>query len=197
MKTFKYLSVAVALTLVLTACGQQEAAADDTANNDTKDVVDTMAETPEENADPTPEPTPEPTPTPTPDPTPTPNPTPTPAPTPTPSPTPSPTPTPTPDPVPTPAPEPQVRTINMTARRFEFSPSTISVNKGDTVKIVVKSEDVAHGINVPAFGINKSFKEGETVSLTFVADKTGTFPFLCSVFCGSGHGGMRGEIVVK
>src|SRR5262249_26158146 len=38
------------------------------------------------------------------------------------------------------------RVIAISARRFEFSPSTITLKKGETVKLVVTSEDVTHGL---------------------------------------------------
>jgi len=30
----------------------------------------------------------------------------------------------------------------------------------------------------------------------FTPDRAGTFPFLCDIFCGEGHEGMSGKIVV-
>ena len=38
------------------------------------------------------------------------------------------------------------RAIVITAKRFEFVPSTITLKKGETVKLVVTSEDVTHGL---------------------------------------------------
>jgi cytochrome c oxidase subunit 2 len=35
------------------------------------------------------------------------------------------------------------------------------------------------------------------VTVEFVADKAGTFTFSCSVYCGKGHRGMKGELVVS
>jgi cytochrome c oxidase subunit II len=89
-----------------------------------------------------------------------------------------------------------VKEVTMTAKKWEFTPSMIEVNKGDTLKLTVTSIDVTHGLSLPAFGINENLVSGENVVIEFVADKTGTFPFTCSVFCGSGHGTMTGEIIV-
>ena len=41
-----------------------------------------------------------------------------------------------------------VREFQITAERFQFSPSTIEVNQGDTVRLVVRSVDVAHGFRI-------------------------------------------------
>lgn len=38
---------------------------------------------------------------------------------------------------------------------------------------------------------------GEENAVEFVADKSGTFPFYCNVFCGGGHKEMQGKLIVK
>lgn len=38
--------------------------------------------------------------------------------------------------------------IHMTARRFEFDPRTITVQKGQPAKLVITSEDVDHGFAI-------------------------------------------------
>lgn len=98
---------------------------------------------------------------------------------------------------PAPTPAPAVKTISMTAKMWDFSPSTITVNKGDAVKLSIKSIDVDHGFFLPDFGVNTFLKPGMTTSASFTADKTGTFSFSCNVSCGSGHGSMRGTLIVK
>jgi cytochrome c oxidase subunit II len=90
-----------------------------------------------------------------------------------------------------------VKEFAVSATKFDFTPSTITVNEGDTVKLSVTSEDVDHGIAISAFGVSEQVPVGETVEIEFVADKAGTYPFFCSVFCGSGHGAMKGTLVVQ
>ena len=91
----------------------------------------------------------------------------------------------------------ETKIFEVAAKQWEFIPSTINVKEGDNVKLIVTSTDVGHGVSIPAFGVQKNFGAGETVEIEFVADKKGTFPFTCSVYCGSGHSGMTGEIVVE
>lgn len=91
----------------------------------------------------------------------------------------------------------EVKEFNMTAKKWEFSPGTITVNKGDTVKLHIESTDVAHGFGLPAFSVNERLEPGETVDVEFVADKTGIFTFSCTVSCGSGHSGMKGQLIVE
>lgn len=90
-----------------------------------------------------------------------------------------------------------VKEFTMTVRQWEFEPSEIIVNKGDTVKLHITSEDVKHGFGLPEFGVNVDLEPGETVDVEFVAGETGTFPFACTVVCGSGHIGMEGQVIVE
>lgn len=89
------------------------------------------------------------------------------------------------------------KTVNITAKQWEFSPSTVTVKKGTTVQLVITSEDVTHGFSLSAFGVNEQLKAGETTTVEFVADTVGTFSFFCNIFCGSGHSGMSGTLVVE
>ena len=91
----------------------------------------------------------------------------------------------------------EVKEFTMTAKQWEFIPGTITVNKGDTVKLTITSTDVAHGFNLPEFEVSERLDVGTPVEVEFVADKTGTFTFSCSVPCGSGHGGMKGTLIVE
>jgi cytochrome c oxidase subunit II len=90
-----------------------------------------------------------------------------------------------------------VKSFEVTARNWEFTPEMITVNKGDTVKLSITSEDVDHGFTIPAFDVNERLTPGNTVDVEFVADQTGSFPFICSVYCGSGHKAMKGTLLVK
>ena len=91
----------------------------------------------------------------------------------------------------------EVKEFRMTAKQFAFEPSTIEVNKGDKVRLIVTSVDVPHGIAITEYGINKRLDPGQPVTIEFIADKQGTFTAFCSVVCGSGHKGMKGKIIVR
>ncbi len=91
----------------------------------------------------------------------------------------------------------EIKEFEMTVKQWEFTPSIITVNKGDTVELHITSIDVAHGFALPDFGISERLEPGEDVHVEFIADKTGTFSFWCDVLCGSGHGSMRGQLIVE
>lgn len=95
----------------------------------------------------------------------------------------------------TPSPAP-VKEFAVTAKNWEFDPGTITVHKGDTVRLVITSVDVAHGFALNDFNVSVNLPPGETKIVEFVADTVGTYTFFCNVFCGEGHRGMRGSFVV-
>jgi len=75
----------------------------------------------------------------------------------------------------------------------------IEVSKGDQVVIKLRSADVTHGFSLKAFGIYiaKGIQPGKTVYVSFKADKSGTFSFMCNVFCGDIHQHMEGTLIVR
>lgn len=89
------------------------------------------------------------------------------------------------------------REIQMTAKKFEFTPSVITAEKSEHVKLTITALDRDHGFALPAFRIRQRLPKGVPTTIEFDADKAGTFPFHCSVFCGIGHHHMRGTLVVK
>jgi len=90
----------------------------------------------------------------------------------------------------------EVKSFNMIAKRFVFEPNEIIVQKGDKVRLTITSIDTTHGFAISEYGININIISGETITKEFIADKKGQFNFVCSVFCGSGHGEMKGRLIV-
>jgi len=88
------------------------------------------------------------------------------------------------------------RTIAITAKRFEFSPATITLKKGETVKLVVTSEDVTHGLLLRKLKIDLDLPAGQAQTVMVTPQEAGTFAAICHHFCGSGHGGMKLRVVV-
>ena len=91
----------------------------------------------------------------------------------------------------------ETKEFDIIAKQWNFSPSTITVNEGDNVILNIESIDVTHGFVLSSFGVSEQLVSGNTVKIEFVADKKGTFSFFCNVFCGSGHIGMKGTLVVQ
>jgi cytochrome c oxidase subunit 2 len=88
--------------------------------------------------------------------------------------------------------------IEIIARRFEFEPSKIEVTEGDHVRLIVRSGDGVHGIEIKKFKVSRVVpRGGENVTIDFIASAPGTFPILCSEHCGEGHEEMTGTLVVR
>jgi cytochrome c oxidase subunit 2 len=88
------------------------------------------------------------------------------------------------------------RVINVVAKRFTFEPARIEVAEGDRVKLIVKSADGVHGLEVKKFKFHKKVPRGGEITIEFVASAAGEFPILCSEYCGEGHDDMKGMLVV-
>lgn len=95
----------------------------------------------------------------------------------------------------------ETREFTLVNIEFEGSkiwvPSTLVVNKGDTVKIKlinnVKSDPNVHGFAIPAYNVAEVVTRGEPKEVTFTADKAGIFPTNCQLH--PAHVG--GELVVQ
>lgn len=87
--------------------------------------------------------------------------------------------------------------ICMTAKRYEYTPDVVRVKQGTHVILEIESLDATHGFKIDQYGINVTIPEKEKVTVEFYARESGTYPFKCSHFCGVGHFGMNGKIVVE
>ncbi len=90
-----------------------------------------------------------------------------------------------------------VKEFTVTGSNFAFAPNTISVKKGDTVKITFKNADGMHDFKIDEFGVaTNKISGGQSDVVSFVADKSGSFEFYCSI--GKHRAlGMKGTLVVK
>jgi cytochrome c oxidase subunit 2 len=82
------------------------------------------------------------------------------------------------------------KTIEIHAHRFAFSPSEITVKKGETVRLKLISDDVPHSLLIKDLGINQVMTKGKPAQVTFTPQQAGDFQGQCGHFCGAGHGKM-------
>jgi cytochrome c oxidase subunit 2 len=92
--------------------------------------------------------------------------------------------------VPVAAAQEAARTIEIHAKRFSFVPAEITVKKGETVKLVITSDDVEHALVIPGLHVNAKVKKGQPAEVTITPDKVGDFDGKCGHFCGTGHASM-------
>ncbi len=89
------------------------------------------------------------------------------------------------------------KTFTVSGSNFSFDLKTIEVNKGDRVKIVFKNTVGKHDWRIDEFNAStKVIGAGEEETIQFLANKSGSFEYYCSV--GSHRAmGMKGTLVVK
>ena len=108
----------------------------------------------------------------------------------------------------------EVKVIEMTAKKYEYSQSEIRVKKGTRVQLKIRATDRTHGFKIAIYpeGSGNSgdpglkfdppqdtwrLEENQETVIEFVAQKAGSYPFKCTVFCGMGHKGMKGVLIVE
>ena len=90
-----------------------------------------------------------------------------------------------------------VKEFTVVGSSFAFSPSTISVNKGDKVRIIYKNSGGFHDFKIDEFNVaTKKINSGEQDIVEFIANKAGSFPYYCSVGTHRAMG-MVGTLTVK
>jgi cytochrome c oxidase subunit II len=106
------------------------------------------------------------------------------------------------------------RVIEVSAKKYEFSPAEIRVKKGERVELKVHSVDDTHGIKINVYpegakdkampGLvfdhpetNGKVEKNVDQVLDFVAAEPGTYDFKCAKLCGMGHGRMQGKLIIE
>ena len=94
------------------------------------------------------------------------------------------------------APEPRV--IEVVARRFAFEPAEIEAVVGERLRLLVRSADGVHGLEIKKLNVKKEIPRGaKPVTIEFTAREEGRFPILCSEYCGDEHDAMTGMLIVR
>ena len=86
--------------------------------------------------------------------------------------------------------------IKITAKRFDYTPGKLTLKKGEPVILEFRTADVLMGFNVPELQVRADIIPDKVTRVRFVPDKTGTFTFLCDIFCGTEHERMQGTVTI-
>jgi heme/copper-type cytochrome/quinol oxidase subunit 2 len=108
-----------------------------------------------------------------------------------------------------------IQVIQMTAKKYGYSPSPVHVKRGTKVQLKITAIDRDHGFTIapvpegadPTKTVGLEFttpqpkdswklKKGKETTIEFVAQRAGSYEFRCSVACGLGHGHMKGQLIV-
>ena len=91
--------------------------------------------------------------------------------------------------------------VNMVALRSHYEPEHVVVKKGDhltwTITNVERTRDATHGFCISGYNVEASIEPGETVTMDFVAEREGVFPYYCLEFCSALHLEMAGYFIVE
>lgn len=90
-----------------------------------------------------------------------------------------------------------LKVIPITAHQWAYEPAQITLQVNEPVIFELTSADVHHGFNLPDFGVRADVIPGQKARVKVTPDKPGTFAFFCDYYCGTGHEGMQGEVVVE
>ena len=106
-----------------------------------------------------------------------------------------------------------VQVIEMTARKYEFSPSPVHVKLGMKIELKITALDRDHGFTIVRDPVGEDtsphpglvfrspsdgwkLTRGKETIIELVARVPGTYEFNCSLVCGLHHGRMKGRLVV-
>lgn len=86
----------------------------------------------------------------------------------------------------------------MLAARYTFYPELV-VKAGQEVKLWISSVDALHGFSIVGGGqnINLQIAPEHAYGATFTPDEPGEYLIVCNEYCGLGHQGMKGRIIVE
>ena len=111
-------------------------------------------------------------------------------------------------------PEAPVFVFEMTAQKYDYTPDIVRVKPGTRVQLKIRAIDRTHGFKIRLYpegspekgepGLQMKDNQNEFKLehnqeriIEFVALRPGTYVFRCSVFCGMGHRGMNGKVIVE
>ena len=89
-----------------------------------------------------------------------------------------------------------VKTREVQATSFKFTPRDVAFNVGDTVDFTLSAADIQHTYTAKDLGLDIDVSPGKPVTKRVVLAKAGTFKVVCTV---AGHegAGMIGSIKVS
>ena len=91
--------------------------------------------------------------------------------------------------------------IWMAVVRSHFTPEHVKIKQGDHViwhmTNLERTRDATHGFALSGYNINLSLEPGETQTIEFDADMSGTYTFYCTEFCSALHLEMVGYFLVE
>jgi heme/copper-type cytochrome/quinol oxidase subunit 2 len=89
-----------------------------------------------------------------------------------------------------------VPTVAVRASKRGFSPSRLTLRKGETVRVVLSSDDVEHCFAIDELRVEKRIVPGRPTRFDLAPDRAGVFPFYCCLESGAAAEVERGLVEV-
>ena len=88
------------------------------------------------------------------------------------------------------------KVIEISAKKFEFTPSQITLKKGEPVILRLSSSDRVHGFMSKPLKIDTDIPADKSADIPVTPDTAGDFTVICDHYCGLGHGNMKMKVSV-
>ena len=88
------------------------------------------------------------------------------------------------------------KVIEISAKKFEFTPSQITLKKGEPVILRLSSSDRVHGFMSKPLKIDTDIPADKSEDVAVTPDTAGDFTVICDHYCGTGHGNMKMKVSV-
>lgn len=85
----------------------------------------------------------------------------------------------------------------MISQIWSFYPNEVRIPVGSTLEIVSTSRDVIHGLRIRGTNVNVMLIPGEISRVAHTFRRAGEYLMVCHEYCGVGHQGMFGRILVE
>ena len=87
-------------------------------------------------------------------------------------------------------------TVSIRASRRGFSPSSLTLRRGETTRLVLSSADGEHCFAIDELRIEKRIVPGRETRFDLTPDRSGTFAFHCCLESGEAAATERGQLTV-
>lgn len=92
----------------------------------------------------------------------------------------------------------QLREFTVVGDHYTFTPSTLTVNRGDVVKVTFTAKDIAHSFTIDDdYRISKRAGAGRSVTFEFRADSAGEHMIYCNLSADPKCKDMKGKLIVR
>jgi cytochrome c oxidase subunit 2 len=88
------------------------------------------------------------------------------------------------------------KVIEISAKKFQFTPSEITLKKGEPVILRMTSTDRVHGFMSKPFKIDTDIPPDKTTDVAITPETAGNFTIICDHYCGTGHSNMKMKVNV-